>query len=285
MPRRIDTNRRNGWTLVEVLVVVVVVALLLGLSLFVLAKVRSNTRVASCLNVLRQQATLTMTYGNDAKDYFPYGLEPGPVVKNETRSFSVDMADPYSTRGYRHVQGAAWLAMSRMFGTERSYRAPHCLADNRERLAPAAMRAQYDAMPSPKPPMFGASFDYSFALFVHPDLLKASGLSEQPRWEPSLLVPQRWSRVVYPAQKSLILENLPYHETYFAKEYPALTTQTPYDRIVASADGAGSIRPQQTCTPAVVFAPRASPPELARMQQRADLLHTTPDGIRGVDWK
>jgi len=74
---------RRGFTLVELLVVVAVVAVLLGVLLPVLAGARNTGRDAACKSHLRQIALAFVMYRADHKGALPNGwpdLEFGPLV-------------------------------------------------------------------------------------------------------------------------------------------------------------------------------------------------------------
>lgn len=65
--------RRRGFTLVELLVVIGIIAVLIGILLPALNKARRSSRTTSCLSNLRQLAMAEMQYVNDNKGKFsPY---------------------------------------------------------------------------------------------------------------------------------------------------------------------------------------------------------------------
>ena len=64
--------RRRGFTLVELLVVIGIIALLISILLPALSRVRSANRTA-CLSNIRQLGIAMQQYANDNKDYVPMG--------------------------------------------------------------------------------------------------------------------------------------------------------------------------------------------------------------------
>lgn len=61
----------KGFTLVELLVVISIIALLIGVLLPALTAARMSARTSACLSNVRQIGVATMAYGADNKGYFP----------------------------------------------------------------------------------------------------------------------------------------------------------------------------------------------------------------------
>jgi prepilin-type N-terminal cleavage/methylation domain-containing protein/prepilin-type processing-associated H-X9-DG protein len=70
-PRTPDSSARNGFTLVELLVVVGIIALLLGILFPVLGRAREHARMAQCANHIRQIYHAVVMYANDNKGVLP----------------------------------------------------------------------------------------------------------------------------------------------------------------------------------------------------------------------
>jgi prepilin-type N-terminal cleavage/methylation domain-containing protein/prepilin-type processing-associated H-X9-DG protein len=69
--------RRRGFTLVELLVVIGIIAVLIGILLPTLARARESARRASCLSNLRQVGMAMRFYAYDNHDQVPLGFRSG----------------------------------------------------------------------------------------------------------------------------------------------------------------------------------------------------------------
>ena len=65
------SSRRRGFTLVEMLVVIVIISILAGLLLPVISHVLTNTRKANCAHNLKQLYMLGQTYATSHKGNWP----------------------------------------------------------------------------------------------------------------------------------------------------------------------------------------------------------------------
>jgi prepilin-type N-terminal cleavage/methylation domain-containing protein len=68
------THFKSGFTLVELLVVIGIIAVLIGILLPVVARVRESGRSAACLANLRSIGQLLRAYQAEQKDFLPYGM-------------------------------------------------------------------------------------------------------------------------------------------------------------------------------------------------------------------
>jgi prepilin-type N-terminal cleavage/methylation domain-containing protein len=72
-PKRQNVKPRQGFTLVELLVVIGIIAVLIGILLPVLGKARAQAARTACLSNLKQVMTMMLIYANDNQYQIPLG--------------------------------------------------------------------------------------------------------------------------------------------------------------------------------------------------------------------
>src|SRR5262245_40587552 len=83
-------NRNSGFTLVELLVVIGIIAVLISVLLPALGRARKQAARVQCMNTLRQLATANVQYANDWKDWYVPAWQrrspgPDPADENDTQ--------------------------------------------------------------------------------------------------------------------------------------------------------------------------------------------------------
>ncbi len=156
--RRDDVRGRIGFTLIELMVVIGIVALLMGILLPVLYHVRQSARSAQCLAHLKQVGEVAAVYAIDYADNLPdYRVQWGDAPQPATYSplFGNDLISFYSHRLYAppgnasgQGGGAELAGIGKSFGRYargdlRFMRCPSDPLDRADYFVPAAERSSY----------------------------------------------------------------------------------------------------------------------------------------------
>ena len=158
---------RRGFTLIELMVVVAIVALIAAILLPVFAKVRERGRQTACLSNLRQLSLATFQYAQDSDDHYPYGGDPGDL----------------DTDGWKYSDnGKYWPAIQQMQAHQQTL--PNVMAgyvENRQWHCPSdsgfEMTGQQENIPLTASPSafqaFGMSYAYTTELALQSQTLSS----------------------------------------------------------------------------------------------------------------
>ena len=154
MPRK-----PKGFTLVELLVVIGIIALLIAILLPALSRAREQAKNTQCLSNLRQLATVYQFYANDYKDQIPIGYDGG---------------SPWT--GYYVCQSSAYYPLM------------GCLYQGNYLTAPQAfycpsqddVRWQYNTQQNPWPPPAGGGNHTRAGYTCRPTIQWGSGVPKVP---------------------------------------------------------------------------------------------------------
>ena len=93
--------KRRGFTLVELLVSIAIIAILIAMFVPALARAKSSARIAVCMSQLKQWGIVHMQYAQSNAGYFPYRGPTSPAVQHHITNLDLTTLTSFSsTSGY-----------------------------------------------------------------------------------------------------------------------------------------------------------------------------------------
>jgi len=90
-----QTKPSRGFTLIEILVVIGIVAVLIGILIPVLSSARKTAKSAVCMSNMRQLATATTSYQNDNNRHFPQPSRDNGITSDPDKAVWYNALDYY----------------------------------------------------------------------------------------------------------------------------------------------------------------------------------------------
>ncbi len=278
---------RRGWTLVETLVVLGVVAILISLTLGTLSLGRKRGVTSRCAVQMRQHAAIIDMYCSDHRDWHPYAYTSDGKLLG--MSGPVNHSSPYTIRSYAWVADIWHLAAWSMYG-EADAKSLTCPGNPRRHEIAQNARELPRNTPVSREARSHSDRFMSTAMFVDPSMLGG----DTPRWNEQGYRDTRRAEVLAPSSKALLMDAIPFHDSRFrvVKDIGGghvVEPAPPYTLSVIACDGAWSERHLGECVQGVAF-PEPDRPDRAGLPAfRSALaalwsLKLTPDGVRGRDW-
>jgi prepilin-type N-terminal cleavage/methylation domain-containing protein len=191
-PRVPVAGRPSGFSLVELLVAISVVAILIAIALPVLSHARGTSRIAARVQTIRQLNAALSTYGEDFRDRFPYFGTPGdPYGPITIRGFEI---------GGQYFQAQRWHWASAVF--PEYYAAPRHSIEPPERAQYMQQFLGYPAF------IIAADHQITSTVFARTRFWEDDPGGGTAWYQSSYFSPTRPTDVAFPALKGLLIADL-----------------------------------------------------------------------------
>lgn len=218
--RRNPTHRiglRSGFTLIETLLIVAILALVLALVLPTVSRFREGTRDSRSLSHLRQLHMAATLYGEHHREAFPYFATPGdpwaPIRLN---------GRIYDPPNYFRTLSFNWPTLIRDYHD-----------DPRSLLRPD-LASEYD----PDTGIIATRFWLTHTAFARPEYWNDDNTPDDLR----LYASTRWSDIAFPSQKGLFLDSWGGSFSPARRSGGRTDGALGHEALVGFGDGSSSVR-------------------------------------------
>ena len=262
----------RGFSLVELLVVMGVVAILLSLALPALSKAQEAARRAKCLTQVRSHQQLIFAYAISYDDQVPYTWSKVRAPLDE-----IPYPPPPGNPDWYLAVTSLWhVPLMDSFGGNGMHETLFCPSNTeldrlktKTHIEEAGVRAE----------QVQGTRDYSLssAMFLAPEALDP----DDPKREHRYYVPRGLSEINFPSDKAFLRDGgPPYHDPQWPRV--GVYAVPPYVQITGFSDGAAVVLNTAELIPGVVMNPTGNA-DRDRLQSEANKLDLTPWGVRGRD--
>lgn len=275
------TLRDRGFSLIELLAILGVIAVLIGLMLPALSKAREKAREVACASELRSLGERITLYSMDANGRVPFIYHRDRLTGLWSAPNGVAVPD-----GYLETSGDFWVfPMLEEFGRRFTHDALLCPNDWVTQMEAEQVAA--DAGRTPNEVFLPMTRTISRAFYRSAASLRRDGLDDHA--DPLDRV-SRLADVAYPSSKALLIEDPPFHDDFVVGELFNVSAEIPFRRMVAGVDLGVSLRSIKQSPSAVVPSINVYPnypgdaEQFLESQRLLSAFHYTRDGVLGRDW-
>lgn len=261
----------RGFSLIELLVVMGVLAIVLSLALPALSKAKEAARRAKCLAQIRNHQQLLFAYAISYDDQVPYIWS-----KVRTPPDEIPYPPPPGSPDWYLAVSSLWhVPMMDSFGGNGLHETLFCPSNTELDSLEALMHEAEVA--NPKQMQGTRDYSLSNALFLDPEALDP----DDPNPDHQYYVPQRLSEIAFPSDKAFLIDSgPPYHDPRWRRV--GVFATPPYDQIVGWSDGSAVLLNTAEIIPGLIMNPTGDT-DLDRIRSELAKLDFTPWGVRGRD--